>query len=192
MGCAKLTRNDFALCKVRIVDYDARWPGLYKREAAKIRAGLGNRALRVEHVGSTSVPNLAAKPVIDVLVVVSDSRDEGEYTSALNRAGYELRIREPEWHEHRMFKGSEPEVNLHVFSKGCIEIDRMLLFRDWLRTHPADQNLYANTKRELAMKTWESVQAYADAKTSVIEAILARAQADHAWMGDWRATEYTR
>ena len=192
MGCAKLALNDFTIPRVRIVDYDARWPGLYKSEAEKIRSGLGNRALRVEHVGSTSVPNLAAKPVIDVLVVVSDSRDEDKYASSLNSAGYELRIREPEWHEHRMFKGSEPELNLHVFSKGCIEIDRMLLFRDWLRTHPADRSLYARTKRKLTIRVWESVQAYADAKTSVVEDILARAQSDHTWMGDWRATEYTR
>lgn len=173
--------------EIRIVGYDLGWPGLYKDEAERIQSALGNRALCIEHVGSTSVPDLAAKPVIDVLVVVNESRDEDEYALPLNNAGYELRIREPEWHEHRMFKGSKPEVNLHVFSKGCVETDRMLIFRDWLRTHPSDRNLYANTKRKLAMKSWESVQAYANAKTGVIEEILARAQNDEAWIDDWRA-----
>lgn len=145
------------------------------REAARIRNALGDVALRLEHVGSTSVPGLAAKPVIDIVLVVPDSADESSYAPALESAGYILRIREPDWHQHRMFKGPEIDTNLHVFSLGCPETDRMLLFRDWLRSNAADRDLYARTKLDLAQKNWNTVQDYADAKTGVIQEILARA-----------------
>src|SRR5690606_29898587 len=102
--------------------------GLFEREAKRIRSALGDRALRVEHVGSTSVPGLCAKPVIDILLVVPDSSDEASYVPALEAAGYKLRIREPEWFEHRLFKGPDTDINLHVFSEGASEIERMLCF----------------------------------------------------------------
>jgi GrpB-like predicted nucleotidyltransferase (UPF0157 family) len=121
------------------------------------------------------VPGLAAKPVIDIVLAVADSAEEDAYLRALESAGYVLRIREPEWFQHRMFKGPETETNLHVFSAGCSEIDRMLLFRDWLRISAADRDLYARTKRELAQREWEDVQKYADAKTAIVTEILARA-----------------
>jgi GrpB-like predicted nucleotidyltransferase (UPF0157 family) len=133
--------------------------------------------LRIEHAGSTSVPGLAAKPVIDIVLVVADSADENAYAPALESAGYVLRIREPDWFEHRLFKGLDPETNLHVFSEGCSEIDRTLVFRDWLRANPADRDLYERTKRELASQEWEHIQNYADAKTAVIGEMLARARA---------------
>jgi GrpB-like predicted nucleotidyltransferase (UPF0157 family) len=162
--------------RIRIVDYDPRWPHLFEREAERIRSILADRALRVEHIGSTSVPTLPAKPTIDILLVVADSAEESEYVPALEQAGYQLHIREPGWHEHRMFKGPDPDINLHVFSDGCSEIDRILAFRDLLRTHKTDRELYARTKRELAQKVWKYTQNYADAKTAVIEQIMARAQ----------------
>jgi GrpB-like predicted nucleotidyltransferase (UPF0157 family) len=161
--------------KIRIVDYDEVWPQLFQREADRIKSVLGRRALCVEHIGSTSVPGLAAKPTIDVLLVVANSADEGAYLSLLEDVGYKLLIREPEWHEHRMFKGPEADVNLHVFSSGCPEIGRVLAFRDRLRKNEADRELYMCAKRELAQKDWEQVQIYADAKTAVIEMILSRA-----------------
>jgi GrpB-like predicted nucleotidyltransferase (UPF0157 family) len=133
--------------------------------------------VRIEHAGSTSVPGLAAKPVIDIVLAVQDSREENGYAPALESAGYLLRIREPEWFEHRMFKGLDPETNLHVFSQGCSEIGRTLLFRDWLRSNPADRDLYERTKRALAAQEWEHIQNYADAKTAVIGEILDRARA---------------
>jgi GrpB-like predicted nucleotidyltransferase (UPF0157 family) len=131
----------------------------------------------LEHAGSTSVPGLAAKPIIDMLLVVADSADEPAYVPAMESTGYVLRIREPEWHQHRLFKGPDTNINLHVFSYGCPEIDRMLMFRDWLRSNDADRELYERTKRELAKQTWKYVQNYADAKTSVVEEIIARARA---------------
>jgi GrpB-like predicted nucleotidyltransferase (UPF0157 family) len=162
--------------RILIVDYDPLWPELFERECDRILAVLGNRALRIEHTGSTSVPGLAAKPIIDMLLVVTDSRDEDAYVPALEAAGYLLRIRETKWYEHRMFQGRDTEINLHVFSSGCPEIDRMLMFRDWLRNNAADRDLYTRTKLVLAQKEWKHVQNYADAKTVVIEEILGRAR----------------
>jgi GrpB-like predicted nucleotidyltransferase (UPF0157 family) len=163
--------------RILIVEYDPAWPLAFQREAARIRAVLGDRALRIEHIGSTAVPQLAAKPIADILLVVPDSADEPAYAPALVDAGYVLRIREPDWYEHRMFKGPDTDVNLHVFSAGCPEIDRHLVFRDWLRSHDADRELYARAKRELAQRNWKYTQNYADAKTAVIEEIMARARA---------------
>jgi GrpB-like predicted nucleotidyltransferase (UPF0157 family) len=162
--------------KIEIVDYDPAWPAMFEREATRIRAALVDRLLAIEHVGSTSVPGLAAKSRIDLLVVVASSADEAAYLPALEAAGYVLRIREPSWHEHRLLHGPDAEINAHVLSRGCPEIERMLRFRDWLRANEADRELYARTKRELARRDWTYTQDYADAKTAVVEQILARAQ----------------
>lgn len=148
------------------------------REARRIAAALGERALSIQHVGSTAVPGLSAKPVIDMLLVVEDSGAEGSYGPALEAAGYMLRVREPDWYEHRVFKRSDTDANLHVLSEGCPEIDRMLLFRDRLRTDRADRELYERTKRELAQKERKYVQNYADAKSLIVEEIIAGALAE--------------
>jgi GrpB-like predicted nucleotidyltransferase (UPF0157 family) len=168
----ELRRHD---APVTLVDYDPEWPALYAREEARIRAVLGDRVVEIHHTGSTSVPGLAAKPTIDITLVVPDSADERSYVPDLEAAGYRLVIREPEWFEHRVFKGPDTNINLHVFSPGCQEIARMVGFRDWLRTHDDDRELYERTKRDLATRTWAYVQNYADAKTDVVEAIIARA-----------------
>ena len=162
--------------RVRMVDHDPRWADLFEHEAVRIRRALEDRALRVEHVGSTSVPGLPAKPVIDIALVVVDSADEAAYVPLLEAAGYRLHIREGDWYEHRMFKGPDADLNLHTFSAGCAEVDRMLAFRDWLRTNPADRELYAQTKRDLARREWTCVQNYAGAKTDVIDQIMTRAR----------------
>lgn len=167
--------------KVVIEDYDPAWPSWYEWDRARIESALGEAALSVEHVGSTSVPGLPAKPIIDILLQVTDTADEESYVPALEAAGYELRIREPEWLEHRVVRrrGAPHDVNIHVFSHrhAAVEIKRMLSFRDWLRTHDDDRNHYAATKRELSTKEWRFVQDYADAKTAVVEEILAKAMA---------------
>ena len=159
---------------IQIVDYDSEWPLRFQEEAGKIRRALGPAALRIEHVGSTSVPQLAAKPVIDILLEVANSALEDRYAPALESADFALLIREPEWHEHRMFRGAGGDVNLHVFSTGCGEIARMLAFRDRLRGSATDRELYLRTKRTLARQDWPSTQDYADAKTAIVEEILAR------------------
>ena len=131
----------------------------------------------LEHAGSTSVPGLAAKNQIDVVLGVPNSTDEAAYVPALEAAGFEFALREPEWFEHRLFRGTDPKVNLHVFSADCEEIERMLAFRDWLRTHPEDRELYEREKRRLAELTWNTMQDYADAKTEVVREIVGRALA---------------
>ena len=159
-----------------IADYDPAWPRRFDREEAKIRRALGQAALAVEHVGSTSVPGLAAKPIVDILLVVEDSSDEGSYLPELRRAGYVLRVREPDFEEHRMVRTPEKDVHVHIFSPGSKEGERLLLMRDHLRHNEADRKLYVSTKRELASGDWPSMQHYADAKTGVIQDILARAR----------------
>ena len=175
---------------IHLAEYDPAWPALFEREAERIRAALGPKALRIEHVGSTSVPGLAAKPVLDVDLVVADSSDEDAYVPELEAgvgddgdqhnegaAGPDLRIREPDWFEHRLFKGPDTNVNLHTFSEGCEEVDRMVAFRDWLRAHDDDRERYLAAKRELAARKWKYVQNYADAKSQVVAEILTRALA---------------
>lgn len=187
--CSFTHRNDEDLLKIMVgelrphnasitlVEYDPRWPELFEREANRIRSVLVNKALQVEHVGSTSVPGLCAKPIIDMLLVVEDSADEPSYVPALEAAGYTLRVREPEWFEHRMFKGPDIDINLHVFSAGTSEVERMLRFRDWLRSNETDRDKYAQVKRSLAEYKWRHVQHYADAKTSIVREIMDRANA---------------
>jgi GrpB-like predicted nucleotidyltransferase (UPF0157 family) len=160
---------------ITLVEYDPRWPELFDLEANRIRSALGNRALQLEHVGSTSVPGLCAKPIIDMLLVVADSSDESSYVPALEAAGYTLRIREPDWFEHRLFNGPDTDINLHVLSKGTSEVERMLRFRDWLRANDTDRDKYAQVKRTLAQHVWQHVQNYADAKTSIVQEIMDRA-----------------
>jgi GrpB-like predicted nucleotidyltransferase (UPF0157 family) len=128
-------------------------------------------------VGSTAVPGLSAKPIIDIVLGVEDSADENSYLSDLEAAGYVLRIREPDWFEHRLLKGPGTDINLHVFTNGSEEIDRMILFRDHLRTDSDDRMLYGSVKRDLAAQQWQRVQDYADAKSPVVGEIMKRALA---------------
>lgn len=160
-----------------VVDYDSAWPARFAAHEAAIRGALGDRAKQVEHVGSTAVPGLAAKPIIDVLLVVDDSADEDSYLPALEAAGYELRIREPDFHQHRMLRTPGRDVHLHVLSTGSPEIERYLLLRDRLRGDEADRTLYEQTKRELASRPWPTMQHYAEAKGALIEEMIARARA---------------
>ena len=161
---------------ITITPYDPRWPSMFAAERARLAEALGSLAQRIEHQGSTAVVGLAAKPIIDIVLAVSDSSDEDTYLPDLEAAGYVLRIREPEWYEHRVFKGPDTNINLHVFSEGCEEIGLMLAFRDHLRANEADRELYERSKRELAARDWAFVQDYADAKTEVVREIGARAR----------------
>jgi GrpB-like predicted nucleotidyltransferase (UPF0157 family) len=162
---------------LEVRDYDSAWPDAYRLKASRVMEALGERVVLLEHVGSTSVPGLPAKPIIDMVLEVADSSDEPAYVPALEAAGYALRIREPAWFEHRMLRPSDRSTHLHVFSAGCPETRRMVLFRDHLRASADDRDLYAATKLELAAREWKYMQQYADAKTGVIAEIMARAQA---------------
>jgi GrpB-like predicted nucleotidyltransferase (UPF0157 family) len=161
---------------IYLAPYDPAWPALFTQLESQIRAALGSRILQLEHVGSTSVPGLSAKPIIDLVLAMADSGDEAAYVPPLEARGYTLRIREPDWYQHRLLKPPQAAGNLHVFSEGCEEIERMRLFRDWLRNNADDRRLYEETKRTLAARTWKYTQNYADAKGEVVEAILARAR----------------
>lgn len=163
---------------ILIAEYNPMWSQLFACKARRIQEVLGEQVLLPEHVGSTLMPGLAAKPRIDMLLAVVDSADEPAYVPAMEAAGYVLKIREPDWYQHRMFNGPDRDINLHVFSAGCPEIDRMILFRNWLRSHVADRQLYERTKRGLVSRIWEYMQNYADAKTAVVQDIFARAQGD--------------
>jgi GrpB-like predicted nucleotidyltransferase (UPF0157 family) len=154
---------------------DPEWPQQYAEVAARIRHVLGPVAVVVEHVGSTSVPGLAAKPVLDVLLLVPDPSDEAAYVPQLEAAGFLLHFREPEWHQHRFLKAHDPVVQVHAFADGSEQAERML-FRDRLGSDDGDRALYEETKRRLAERNWERVQDYADAKSEVVEAVIARAR----------------
>ena len=160
---------------IHLAPYKVDWPSQFSLQANRIRDALREKVLLLEHVGSTSVAGLSAKPVIDMVLAVADSADEPSYVPPLEEQGFVLRIREADWFEHRLLKTTDIDGNLHVFSDGCGEVDRMLTFRDWLRAHDIDRKLYENTKRELAARTWKNTQHYPDAKSDVIQEILARA-----------------
>jgi GrpB-like predicted nucleotidyltransferase (UPF0157 family) len=146
-----------------------------EHEAARIRQILGTKAILIEHVGSTAIRGLIAKPIIDIVLVVANSADEASYVHTLEAAGYRLRIRSPAWDEHRLLKGPDTDINLHGFSRGSAEIHRMVRFRDCLRADPDERERYAATKRALARRHWAYMQDYADAKGPIIEDILTRA-----------------
>ena len=154
---------------------DPGWAGTGAGLVDAINAALGPAALMVAHVGSTSVPGLAAKPLIDLVLGVDDATDEDAYVPALTALGYALHLREPDWHQHRLLRRDDPAVNLHVFGAGTREIDRMLAFRDHLRRDDRDRALYEATKNELGSRTWAHTQDYADAKSDVVADIMSRA-----------------
>jgi GrpB-like predicted nucleotidyltransferase (UPF0157 family) len=166
--------------QVYLAPYDPTWPAQYEAEAARIRGALGEAAIVLEHVGSTSIPGIPAKPIIDILLAVANSSDENDYVPALTAQGYRLHLREPEWEQHRVMKGETPNVNLHVFTFGSREVVRMLAFRDRCRSHPEERRLYLATKQALAGQVWRHVQHYANAKSEVVEAIIARALIEQA------------
>lgn len=179
--------------EIVVADPDPAWPERFRRLEVRIRGALGRRALLVEHVGSTSVPRLPAKPVIDIDLDVTDPRDEDSYRGRLAGIGYDLVIREPNWHEHRAFRHQDagsgeppmPLSNLHVFGPHCREVARHRLFRNWLRTHPVDLKLYAATKRSAAgaaNAAGESVMDYNRRKQDVIRGIYQRIFGARGWV----------
>lgn len=160
---------------VELVPYDPGWPRRFDEFAAGIRDALGEQALAVEHVGSTAVPGLAAKDIVDIDLTVPDPRDESSYVPPLERAGWVLTIREPSWHEHRcLTRGRGARANLHVFGPDCPEVIRHRMFRDWLIAHEDDRRLYEAAKRA-AIPGGGDVTDYNGRKQDVIRAVYGRA-----------------
>jgi GrpB-like predicted nucleotidyltransferase (UPF0157 family) len=157
-----------------IEDYDPAWAGQFAAASAGLSPALGDQIISIEHVGSTSVPGLAAKPIIDIDLSIEDTADESGYLPALERLGYRLVLREPWWHGHRMLVSAAEDVHLHVWPRAAPEPIRHRLFRDWLCSHPEDLALYATTKRRLARDTAQQPEDYSLAKNEVIDTIYAR------------------
>lgn len=157
---------------IELVAHDPQWAVRYECERARIAAALGHTAERIEHIGSTTVPGLAAKPVVDILVALGNPHDEIA-RAALERAGYMLCVNEP---GHRMFRTQAMDVHVHLWAANSDDVTRHLLFRDWLRAHSEDRRLYEHVKGKLAERTWRDRNEYAQAKTPVISAILRRAR----------------
>ena len=154
--------------EIVIAPYDPGWVGRFEVERARIAAALGKRVVRIEHIGSTAVPGLAAKPIVDILVEVAALDDAG----GLAETGYVLRVRED---GHRMFRTPELDVHVHVWPSGHPDIAAQLAFRDRLRASSSDRAAYETLKRELAARDWPDMNHYADAKGPLIREILGRA-----------------
>ena len=155
---------------VRLSPYRAEWAERFAVERERIAAALGPAAERIEHVGSTSVPGLDAKPIVDILVAVADPTDP-RACEALEAAGYVLRVDEP---EHRMFRTPERDVHVHLWVSGTEDVTRHVEFRDRLRASEADRQAYSELKHELAGREWADINDYADAKGTLIAEILER------------------
>jgi len=163
---------------IELVEYKKYWQSKFLEHKSKIQNCLGEIALDIEHIGSTSVPKLSAKPIIDILLIVGDSSDEDKYLKKMEAVEYQLRVREPDFHEHRMFRSYEKDVHIHVLSKGSTEIDKYILFRNRLRCSDTDRIRYEKVKLNLAKSNWNDMNEYADAKTKIIEQIIELAKKD--------------
>jgi GrpB-like predicted nucleotidyltransferase (UPF0157 family) len=159
---------------VQLHEYNERWPDVYREHQDRIREALGAVDVAIEHIGSTSVPGLAAKPIIDIVIAVEDITAEEDYLGQLLAAGYNLRVREP---GHRLVRTPSRDVHVHIYERGDSAINEYLLLRNHLRSDADDRALYATTKRALLSQRWGDMNDYADAKTDVILAIKARARA---------------
>ncbi|MEX6315785.1 GrpB family protein [Providencia manganoxydans] len=159
--------------KIEVVEYNPEWPSLFIKQKSRIQNALGSVVISINHVGSTAVPGLPAKPVIDIDLIVAHPENEQLYVPLLEELGYQLTIREPSWYQHRMLRLEQPRVNLHIFALDCPEHIRHILFRDWLVSHPEDKELYQNVKKE-ALISVDNVQSYNQNKQVVIRDIYNR------------------
>lgn len=157
-----------------IEDYDPAWVDRFAAARALLEKALGGRIISIEHVGSTSVPGLPAKSIIDIDLLIDDTADESGYVPALQGHGYRLVLREPWWYGHRMLVSPAEDVHLHMWPRDAPEPIRHRLFRDWLRSHPQDRELYAAAKRRLAHETVQHPGRYNLAKNDVIDQIYER------------------
>ncbi|GAA0935437.1 GrpB family protein [Virgisporangium aurantiacum] len=162
-----------------IEEYDPGWADRFAAAAAHLTAHIGRGVHAIEHVGSTAVPGLAAKPIIDIDLLLDDTADESRYLPALEGIGYRLVLREPWWYGHRMLVSETADVNLHVWPHDAPEPVRHKLFRDWLREHPDDRDRYAAAKRRIAGETVDRPGDYSLAKNDVIDRIYDRIFAAH-------------
>ena len=159
--------------ELTVVSYDDSWHAIFAAQRERLLTALGSTPVEIEHIGSTSVPWLAAKPIIDILIIVDDITAEEDYLDPLIAAGYLLRVRGP---GRRMVRTPGRDVHVHILQTGDDAIDAYLVFRDHLRSNADDRVLYASTKHSLIEQGFTDMNAYSDAKTDVIAAIMARAR----------------
>lgn len=171
----RVTVGDVERRRVVLVEHDPAWAARAATLLGEVRAALADRVDLAAHVGSTAVPGLVAKPIVDLVVTVAAPDHEAAWLPALTDLGWELRVREPDWFSHRMLRTAQRDAHLHVFPTGCVEVGRMLALRDRLRHDPAARARYGACKQRLAARAWPTMQHYADAKGEVVEEILAQA-----------------
>jgi len=167
---------------IRVFDYDARWPKMFDREKKQILSVISNNVIAIEHIGSTAVPGLGAKPIIDIMIGVHRLSDAEDCVKPLETIGYEY---VPEYNasmpERRYFRKGPNEPNkhfhLHMVEHDCQFWKRNLLFRNYLRTHPDTASEYYMLKKQLAAKHRQNREAYTNAKTSFIESTISKASA---------------
>lgn len=153
------------------------WPKIYTELEAQILYALGPACEYIAHVGSTSVPGLPAKNIIDIDVTVKDATDEATYVPALEAIGFQFFSRERHYYEHRLFISYSPHANLHVYCNESAEVIRHRIFRDRLRKSPSDRDLYAIAKIKASAATIGAggrMSQYTERKAGVIRQILRR------------------
>jgi len=163
---------------ITVVEYDPAWPDVFAAIETQLRTALGPRALDIVHVGSTAVPGLPAKPIIDIELIVADPAREPEWLPPLEAIGFVHTVREPWWYEHRMVKAADHSANVHVFGPDSPEPWKQRIFRDHLRRDAGDREVYAEAKRAAAASATaahETVMEYNRRKQAVIREIYARA-----------------
>lgn len=168
---------------ISVEPFTSEWSVQFAEERAKISQVLGENAHTIEHVGSTAVEGLPAKPVMDIDLIVKDPGQEESYVPALSLLGYELTVREPSWYSHRMLRREKPRVNLHVFGLDSPEHTRHILFRDWLRNHPEDRQYYAQAKLVSALDV-KTVSEYNAKKQDAVRRIYRKIFTSRGWNPD--------
>jgi len=168
---------------VEIADYDPEWAALFEKEKRRILKVIGNNVVRIEHIGSTAVPGLGAKPIIDIMVAVDCLSDAEKCIVPLRSIGYEYVPRhEAVIPERRYFRKGHPpkeqHYHLHMVEFKSDFWKKHLLFRDYLRTHPKVAQQYYELKKTLAATHGSDHEAYTEAKTSFIESVIAKAKAE--------------
>ena len=159
--------------QVEVVPYDPAWPQLFEEEAARIKQALGENCCEIHHIGSTSVPGLKAKPLIDILPVVYDLQKVDQATPLMEAMGYEDKRDFGIAFRHFFCKRQERRThNVHIFEIGSPEIEKHLIFRDWMRTHEGDRREYAQIKQQLADQFPDDSMAYSLGKNKFIKDIL--------------------
>ena len=170
---------------ITVVEFDREWPARFASWRDLIARSLGRSTLRIDHIGSTSVPGLMAKPIVDIQISVSDISDEERYVPELERLGVQLRSRDDLHRYFRPFADRPRNVHVHVCPAGSEWERRHLLFRAYLRANPAPRVVYVEAKREAARVWMDDGWAYTDAKSGVILDIMEEAEP---WASetDWR------